>query len=180
MDMRSTRAGQEMRFHLALIAKLALASSLITTLGMVLLTLYLAPETGGDYIAQISGYMLSSERLVSSLIFVSLLLIAIVGVTIWAIALYSSFRIAGPIYRLCRNLEQTIQGSNQPHIPLRRADCLQGESMALTAAVEAINDFYRQLEADVDTALMVVTAGETAEVLAALERIRKAGTHVKA
>jgi len=70
------------------------------------------------------------------------------GLMTWFILLYSSARIAGPLFRFRKNLELEINEGPVPTIQLRKGDYLQDLSGKLSNTVEHLSERYsNQLQA---------------------------------
>ena len=162
--------------HLSLISNIAVVTSLVCVVGLLVLSYHLFPEFAGNYLAVVSAYAISREQMVPSMLFVTLLMISVTGIITWSIALYSSFRIAGPIYRMCRNIEQAISEPVASSLPLRQEDFLQAESQELIAAIDRLNNHYDQLEVEIDDAFELLQSQQddgirVAKIQGIVERI---------
>lgn len=133
---------------------------------MTLLTLYLSRGTlttsyaGGQLrIEHTSQYFLPTLLLVSSIAAVT---VAIVGMLVFIIL---SHRIAGPVYRLQKSVED-IRGGNLTHrIQLRRKDELGELAGELNRLCELLDGRVAEMKREVQRA----KGGETAEALKRLE-----------
>jgi hypothetical protein len=56
-----------------------------------------------------------------------MVMVSIAGLTTWLFALYASFRVAGPLFRIARDIEEQIKNSGAKPIPIRAGDKLQAE-----------------------------------------------------
>jgi hypothetical protein len=129
--------------HLGLIARLAIGSSLIAASCLVVLGWVLEPAGGATYREVIWSHVLSRQSLPTALLVAGLSLMVWVGVLTWLVALMGSFRVAGPLYRLARNLEAALGGDAL--VGVRRGDALQDTVARLSAATSALNEHYAVL-----------------------------------
>ncbi len=98
---------------------------------------------GATYREVIWSHVLSKQSLPNALLVAGLSLIVLVGVLTWLLALLGSFRVAGPLYRLARNLEAAVGG--EPLAGVRRGDALQDTVARLELATTALNEHYAAL-----------------------------------
>ncbi len=66
------------------------------------------------------------------------------------IALYSSFRVAGPLYRFCHSLEMIIRRDASLRTGIRRYDYLQDEQKQLDSALNALQHHNRILDTQLE------------------------------
>ncbi len=117
--------------------------SLVIVSAVILMILPAIPD---DY-AKFIQYMTKVQYNLPLMISLSAaLLISGAGFTVWIICLYSSFRIAGPMYRFARNLEKQIADGPTEMLQIRNDDQLQGESQLFNQATEHLKDFYAQIK----------------------------------
>jgi len=129
--------------RLHIVGKVALIFAACAAAGLVALLMVVDDDLGLAYGSIIGSRLRSQERLQVTLVFFGLLMAALSGLTTWLLALYASFRIAGPIWRFSRNLEQAIVHGPVGSIPLRRNDLLQQESADFRVALAALDAQYR-------------------------------------
>lgn len=133
--------GGELR--LKLVARLALGTSLVALAVLLAVIWLLGNGSGATYFETVRTYAATQKNLPTALLLSALGILALVSAVTWLVALYSSFRIAGPLYRFARNLELAHTTLELPAI--RRDDGLQEESRQLLASVEALRQHYRSL-----------------------------------
>lgn len=132
-------------FHLKRVAGIALSVSVAACAGMLVVLLLVTDDTGIRYGQLISTYSLTGQNLGWSLLVFGLAIVAFAGVTTWLISLYSSFRIAGPLYRFSRTLEKGIEQWPAALLPIRRTDQLHPEWQALSVSVAVVRGHYDEL-----------------------------------
>ena len=155
------RSGEspEILFHLRWVAKIALLVGAIAGAGLVATLSLVADGTGVDYGTVIHSRSVAQYRLGPALLIGGLFLLAFAAILTWLITLYSSFRIAGPLFRLSRNLEASIsQGPGRP-VPIRESDRLRPEAALLEAAFAAVAVHYDELREGIDQSLESLEAG---------------------
>ena len=101
---------------------------------------FLSTSGGTSYIEMINAHRLSQSHLVPALWVAGLFLLSLVALITGIIALYSSFRVAGPLYRFARNLSVSEKHSI---IGIRQGDCLQDVSQQLRDSIRSL-DAYKQ------------------------------------
>ncbi|MDH5393603.1 MAG: hypothetical protein OEY11_10485 [Gammaproteobacteria bacterium] len=114
----------------------------------------------GDYRDFIQSQAITRKNMQFAVIIVSLLLIFVTAFISWLVALYGSFKIAGPLYRFTQNLAHCHQTDRMLNI--RSDDCLQDLSekiinaakeleqhkLALSAQLEKITDHLKRPAAE--------------------------------
>jgi hypothetical protein len=165
-------------FHLRRVAGIALSVSVAACAGMLVALMLVTDDPGVSYGQVIGSYSLTGRNLGWSLLVFGSAIIVFAGITTWFISLYSSFRIAGPLYRFSRNLEIGIELWPAVPLPIRRADQLHRESSALIAGVLAVRGQYDDLRRalkEAERSLQSGLAGELAlrEAIARLQEIER-------
>lgn len=135
--------------RLRAIGHIALLVSAITLAAAMILPLLL-DASANNYNRSINMMLLTQDRLPCVMLIIGLLLVTATGITTWFIALYSSFRIAGPLYRFARNIELEINEGPIPIINIRATDQLQAESEALANTVNSLQQHYQKIAEDCD------------------------------
>ena len=79
----------------------------------------LAGSPGVSYLQNVQSLAMTHRQLPMVMLAGGLTLAAGTGLTTWLITLYSSFRVAGPLYRFSRNLELGIETGRVPRIRIR-------------------------------------------------------------
>lgn len=130
---------------LKLVGKISLWFSLVSAVGL-LAVVWIAGSVNNDYIDQVQN-LAASRRHLPFIMFSGGLLLAIgTGISTWLITLYSSFRVAGPLYRFSKNLEAGLLQGEVPRVPIRATDQLQAESQLLQHAVSVLYQHYEALD----------------------------------
>jgi hypothetical protein len=110
-----------------LIAKVGLSVGLSGLIG-VLFVLWLIGDREANVYGEIIGAVGSLKRSLTPAIWLfGLIMVSAAGLMTWLFALYSSFRTAGPLFRIARDIEDQIQHVGAEPIPIRTNDKLQAE-----------------------------------------------------
>ena len=162
------------RQTLHLVGQICLLVAGLTTLALVMLARYFDSPGGEDYAAAIGQFALFKATLDQAMLFGALVLVVLTCVTTWVIATYSSFRVAGPLYRLARNLERLVEQRRPMLLPLRAGDRLQQEAFELNLSQRSLVEHYARLDAALtqveSTHRLQTGEAELAEALAELRR----------
>lgn len=166
---------------LALVARVALATTASAALALALVALFVPVQGGASYVEVIRASTLTRQHLGAAMTITGLVLLILIGLTTWFLALYGSFRVAGPLVRFRHNLE--LAPGRMPLSSIRSSDFLQEISEELISAVHAVRhhrETLRQIASDIDEQLN--GGGEqasAAEINAALERLRELTERVR-
>lgn len=133
---------------LKLVSRFALYTSVVAIVMLVLSVLFLTDHAGTSYTEIIYAHSLSQKHLKPVLLISGLCLLSFVAFITWLFTIYSSFRIAGPLYRFSRNLEQAAEGVAP--IGVRSDDALQDVSEQLTQSVSSLHNHYREIDIQIN------------------------------
>lgn len=150
-------------FHLKRVAGIALSVSVAACAGMLVVLMLVTDDQGTRYAQIISTHSLTGQNLGWSLLVFGLAIVAFAGVTTWLISLYSSFRVAGPLYRFSRTLETGIAQWPAAPLPIRRTDQLHQEWKALHASVSSVRGHYEDLRRALEATERSSREGEAGE-----------------
>lgn len=150
MDNNNSQAhlfdlSKPLQMQLKMTARVALGISVLAAI-VLLLTLYFLfkGHQQGSYLAVLQSFAQSQDELVPAMLLGGAMIILIAGVVTWFILLFSSARIAGPLFRFSRNVEMQISEGPVETIKLRKADYLQELSDKLSQAVDGLAENYAQ------------------------------------
>lgn len=155
---------------LKLVGKISLWFSLVAFLGLTAVVI-LAGVPEADYLDTIRSLSSTRDKLPLVMLAGGLVLAVGTGVTTWLITLYSTFRVAGPLYRFSRNLEAGIRGGKVPRVRIRGNDQLQQECDLLEQSVDQLYAHYRHIDALTVTALNAGKAGDREKTRALLKEL---------
>jgi hypothetical protein len=110
-----------------LIAKIGLSVGMSGLIG-VLFVLWLIGDRDANGYGEIIDAVGSLKRSLAPAIWLfGLIMVSAAGLMTWLFALYASFRTAGPLFRIARDIEDQIQQGSVKPIPIRANDKLQAE-----------------------------------------------------
>ncbi len=132
-------------FHLKSVAKIALSVGLIASVALLAVIFLVTDENGADYARNISSRSVTKESLGAAMFVFGLSIVALASVSTWLITLYSSFRIAGPLFRFSQNLRSIIEDAFALPVAIRRTDMLQQQWNEFDASQERLREHYRSL-----------------------------------
>lgn len=129
-----------------LVATIGASVAALSCLGLVLVLLLLSDDDAASYAEVIGAYGLAQRNLGSAMALFGLTATAFAGLSAWLFSLYASFRIAGPLYRIARNLERQIEHGPVTTVPIRAGDALQDEWKHFDAGVTALRVHHGDLK----------------------------------
>lgn len=132
--------------HLKLVAKVCLAAGCIAVLALVVSLSFLAGPSNASYEAIIRHNSITQEEIGPLMLLAGLTLVALVAVLTWMIALYSSFRIAGPLYRFTQHFRQVTARGGRDLPSLRRGDSLRRQDLAIREAVARLTEHHAAID----------------------------------
>jgi hypothetical protein len=143
----------EIIFHLRWVARITVLVGALAAAGLVFTLVFVTDTNGQSYGALIESRSIAHDRLGTALLLGGLVLSAFAAAITWLITLYSSFRIAGPLFRLSRNLENSIRRGPCHPIPIRASDRLHDEAQLLEDSLAVLSAHYSAMRQDIDQAL---------------------------
>lgn len=155
-----TEKSREILFHLRWISKIAFWIGATAAVGLVIVLFVITGDAGTGYEELILSRSLAQHQLGPALLIGGIFLVSFGALLTWLIALYSSFRVAGPLFRLTRNLEASIGHRPEKPIPVRSADRLQTEATLLENSLGILENHYKGLREEVDQALQQIEVGD--------------------
>lgn len=137
-------------FHVKWVAKIALSVGAIAWAGLMLVIFLLTDDKGTDYAHIIFMSSLTQQNLGPAILVFGLVMVFIASISTWLIALYSSFRIAGPLFRFAQNLNNIIANAFAVPMAIRQTDMLQREWSEFDASQAKLREHYKALREAVD------------------------------
>jgi hypothetical protein len=164
-----------------LVAKIGLSVAVASCVGLVLVLLLLSDHKASGYGQIVGALGLARDTLGPAMLLFGLATVGFAGVSAWLFSLYASFRIAGPLYRISRDLEQQIEQGAVTPMPIRAGDSLQREWKAFEASVAALRVQHEEMRQTVDEIEHALeTNAATADALApALARLKRVEQRVR-
>jgi 4-amino-4-deoxy-L-arabinose transferase-like glycosyltransferase len=157
------------RYTLRVAGWVALAVALTAVLLLAALLLFVSDGAGHSYLEAVTRQQATRDALAPALWAAGLALVAVSATVAWLAALHASFRYAGPLYRLERNLERALAEGPAAAGPIRHGDQLQAEYRRFAEALDALRAHHDALAQAVDQA-GAADADGWPEALARLER----------
>lgn len=165
-----------------LVANIGLSVAAASLAGLVVVLWVVHDPQSSEYGEMISAVGMVKEALLPAMLVFTLSITVFAGVTAWLFSLYASFRIAGPLFRIARNLENLMQPSAPPPLPIRSSDRLQTEWTAFAQSVSAVRrhkDVLGQALTDFESILAnPCAATATEELKTAAARLREIADRV--
>lgn len=165
------------RLHVRLIAHIAISTSTIAVLLLLGAVLFATDEQGTGYAQLVKSHVITRQNLDTALLVAGLCLLALVMAITWLVSLYASFRVAGPMFRFCRNLEGAAQ-LRRP-LPIREEDSLHEVSEQLIAAVEGVRGHYAGLDEALVRLDRCLEEGDEAQQRVLIGEIKEQLAHVR-
>ncbi|MES2149426.1 MAG: hypothetical protein V4508_06495 [Pseudomonadota bacterium] len=166
-------------FHLKLVAKISLAVGALAALVLLAVLRLISGPTGETYGAIVHLHSLTREHLGLAMLLAGLLLVAASAVMTWLIAYYSSFRVAGPLYRFGQNLDLARMGSAGAPLGLRRGDPLGRQARAVERAIATVRAHHDALASASADAAQAAAAADPARYAGALARLKALDARVR-
>lgn len=129
-----TEKSREILFHLRWVSKIPLWIGATAAVGLVIDLFFITGDAGTAYGELIHSRNLAQHQLGPALLIGGIFLVSFGALLTWLIALYSSFRVAGPLFRLTRNLKGSIGHRPEKPISVRATDRLQAEAVLLESS----------------------------------------------
>lgn len=158
--------------HLKLVAKLSLALGALAIVVLAIALTMITDHTGDSYAAIVQFQSLKRQNLGTVMLVAGLILLAITGFATWLITLYSSARIAGPLYRFSQNLKLANAGGNAALIELRKNDALVAQAAAIKQAVASVREHFAAARTAATEASNALAAGDAAAYADAVARLK--------
>lgn len=142
-----------MTWRLRQVAKIALLTSAAAAICLLAVIYYLVGADKTTYQEIFSSYTMTRRHLAPTLLLSGLALTMLIGLMTWLIALYSTFRVAGPVHRFSLNLKRQILEGPIPVEAFRQGDFLQVEHLHFSAAASRLQYHYDTISELTDLAL---------------------------
>ncbi|HJV52931.1 MAG TPA: hypothetical protein VJ652_15795 [Noviherbaspirillum sp.] len=159
-------------FHLKLVAKVALAAGVVAVLCLLVALSILAGPSGASYESIIRSSSVTRAQMGPVMLVAGLILVALVGVLTWTIALYSSFRIAGPLYRFTQNFRLAMASDAAGLVNLRAGDSLRVQEQHIKQAVSALRAHHAALDQLSRQASSALEQGDAGAYAQAVQRLK--------
>lgn len=161
-----------MFLHVRLVAKISLGVGAVAVLSLLISVLLVSGDAGDSYSEIIRSNSITRANLGKVMLMIGLVLVAIAGVITWLIGLYSSFRIAGPLYRFSQNLKLASASDSARLIDLRNDDSLVEQAENIKQAVAILREHHAALEQVSHEAAIALEKHDAAAYAAAVARLK--------
>ncbi|ROR34509.1 hypothetical protein [Inmirania thermothiophila] len=121
-----------------------------------------AAGTAGGYETLVRGALALRRGLDLALLLAAGLALGLGALAAGAAALYASFRVVGPLYRIARNFERLLEAGPVPPVPVRRGDRLRREARLLERASAALEGHAAAVAEEARRAREALARGEDA------------------
>lgn len=159
-------------FHLKLVAKISLAIGAIALMALVIALTLVTDQSGDTYSAIVQVQHLKGENLGKVMLLAGLVLVTLTSLVTWLIALYSSVRIAGPLYRFSQNLQLATIDESAALIDLRAGDALRQEADLIKQTVLSVRAYSAAVSAAARQAADAIAASDASGYAQAVARLR--------
>ena len=169
-------------FHLKWVAKISLGVGAVATIGLLLVLFLIVDDEGKEYSHIILSHSLTRQNLALALLVFGLAIVVITSIITWFISLYSSFRIAGPLFRFSQNLKKAIEDVTAVPIAIRQTDLLQQEWNEFDASQATLRAHYRNLREALEQAQLALQASDEFDAVSlrqALAKLQEVERHVQ-
>jgi len=137
--------------QLRLVGRISLCLACVAVAGLVAVGV-LAGLPSDEYGETVRAMTTTKRQLPWVMTVGGLLVVLATALTTWMITLYSSFRLAGSLYRLSLDLQIGIDTGRVPPIRVRRSDFAQAEAQQMEQTVGTLYEYYAQLDAAITEA----------------------------
>jgi hypothetical protein len=152
------------------ISQLAVGSVLVVAIALAVVLLFLSDESGMDYAHLLQSHRMTQQHLLSGLIVGGLFLTLCIGLISWLLMLVGSHHVAGPLFRIRRNLEQA-SSLEKPH-PIRNRDCFQNVYAQLEQALGALHSHYSDVGGMLNQFEAALESGDEEEASRLINQIK--------
>jgi len=132
-------------FHMKWVGKIALLVALAAAAGLVAVVMGVSNDQTTSYTSLVASRSMTQQQLVPVMWIFGLLCVLVAALTTWLIALYSSHRIAGPLFRFAQNLQAILKQPFSVPLAIRKTDVLQREWLEFDAAQARLRSHYGDL-----------------------------------
>lgn len=159
-------------FHLKLVAKISLAVGAVAIVSLLISLTLISGPSGDSYAAIIRNNSITRAHLDPVMLLIGLMLVAVAGVITWMITLYSSFRIAGPLYRFSQNLKLASTSDSANLIELREGDKLMQQAAQIKLAVATLREHIAEVEKAAEETASALEKGDAQAYADAVARLK--------
>ncbi|MBL4901136.1 MAG: methyl-accepting chemotaxis protein [Desulfocapsa sp.] len=127
---------------------------LVLVFGAILSVIITMLTTGETLTSSFEGSRLVIEKtslaILPSVIFTNMITTTVIGILAVVVTLLASHKIAGPMFRFERDLEEISQGDLKKHIHIRTSDQFGSVAESLNEMVESLNGRLCEIKQDLE------------------------------
>ncbi len=156
-----------------LVGRISLWFIAVSAVGLIVILYLAGGNNTTDYFEAVRSLSITKQQLPWVMSIGGLLLILGTALTTWLISLYSSFRLAGPLYRFTLDLQKGIDTGQVPTIRIRNTDLAHSEARRLDESVEALYSHFNAINDGVEITLATLeqTDADAGEINDALDKL---------
>lgn len=137
--------------YLQLISKLSISIFLMTTLTLLVSLVLAFANHDSSYSGFINSQTITRHNLQIVLVIASIFLLSVTALITWLICLYSSFKVAGPLYRFTQNLLHAPDPDSM--LPVRSNDIFQELSSNILSSAKTIQQHEFAIKTTIEQCL---------------------------
>lgn len=130
--------------HIRIVTKIALITGLSAAIALISIAWWSSSPDDNSYFQLIQSQSITQKTFGSVFIVTATLLLLFVSLLTWLVAVYSSFRFAGPLYRFRHNFQAILEGNKTT--PIRKDDHFQAEHGKLEQKLSDLQMYYRDIQ----------------------------------
>lgn len=147
-------------YHIKTIGTVAFVVGMLSFITLALLLAFIGNSSGSTYLSIVKSGSVTRQSLGPSMLLAGLFLVSAAAAITWLVALYASFRIAGPLFRFSRNMEILIGSGDLKLVPIRKEDQLQEEARQFMQSFTLLQEHYREIGAAANDTLAKIDSGD--------------------
>lgn len=132
-----------------IVTRISLSICLMTAIILLIMLSVVLVNVDGSYTDFIQSRAITQNNMQLAIMIAGLVLVTVTALLSWLISLYSSFRIAGPLYRFTHNLAH--YANTEKMIPIRTDDQLQALSKKIINAAQKVGRHKQALLNQIET-----------------------------
>ncbi|PIQ50961.1 MAG: hypothetical protein COW02_17485 [Comamonadaceae bacterium CG12_big_fil_rev_8_21_14_0_65_59_15] len=157
------------------VGKIALLVALVSAAGLLAAITWATDAQGSNYSAIVMSTSLTQQKLGPVMLVFGLLSVTVAALATWLISLYSSHRIAGPLFRFAQNLKTILQDPFARPLSIRVGDALQQEWIEFETAQAHLREHYGALRDALADCRKVPSGEALPQALARLQEVEHRG-----
>jgi len=166
-------------FHVKWVGKIALLVALAAAAGLLAVVFGVTDDQTSSYAGLVASRGMTQQKLAPVMWIFGLLCVLVAALTTWLISLYSSHRIAGPLFRFVQNIKAILQQPFSVPLAIRKTDVLQSEWQEFDAAQARLRSHYGALRDALTQCQAHAAANDVPELARAVARLQEVQRHGK-